>query len=258
MSNYDRYVIDILDIALDLIEYLGATDDCPTVTDVANHLNITRTRAFRILKTLERRGFVAVEPDTRGYHLGLKLLQIEKWVRQRIRLRDVAEPVLLQLAKETGDVTLLMVLSGDNAFTVETYQGSQRLQVDVPIGIPKPLHIGAAPRILLAHLPDQRREQLIGDMELTRYTAHTITDRDALRRCLDEIRTQGYVVAAEDYYLGEYSIGAPVRDDSGKVVGAISVTAPCDRDTPQRRKELTKLVMAAADRISERLGFGMA
>jgi DNA-binding IclR family transcriptional regulator len=257
MSNADQYVIDVVDKTLDLIEYLGEADGTPGVTEIAQELGTSRARVFRILKTLERKGYVASDPDTRGYSLGLKFLQIGKWVRHRIKLRDVAEPFLVKLARKTGDVTLLMVLMGDYAFTVDTYRGSQRLQVEVPIGIPKPLHIGAAPKVLLAHMPNEERERYIGNAELSRYTANTITDRDQLRDCLNEIRRQGYVVAEEDYYVGEYSIAVPVRDDNATVVGAISVTAPCDRDTPQRREVLVELLMSAAEGISERLGFGI-
>jgi DNA-binding IclR family transcriptional regulator len=258
MSNADQYVIDVVDKTLDLIEYLGTADGTPGVTEIAQELDISRARVFRILKTLERKGYVASDPDTRGYYLSLKFLQIGKWVRQRIKLRDVAEAFLVKLARKTGDVTLLMVLMGDHAFTVDTYRGSQRLQVEVPIGIPKPLHIGAAPKVLLAYLPNEDRERYIRDAELTGYTAHTITDQDELRDCLNEIRRQGYVIAEEDYYLGEYSIAVPVRDDSEQVVGAISVTAPCDRDSPERREDLIALLLAAADGISRRLGYGLA
>jgi DNA-binding IclR family transcriptional regulator len=258
MSNADQYVIDVLDKTLDLIEYLGTADGTPGVTEIAQELDTSRARVFRILKTLERKGYVASDPDTRGYSLGLKFLQTGKWVRQRIKLRDVAEPFLVKLARKTGDVTLLMVLMGDYAFTVDTYHGSQRLQVEVPIGIPKPLHIGAAPKVLLAYLPNEERERYMSNAELTRYTAHTITDHDELLDCLNEIRSKGYVVAEEDYYLGEYSIAVPVRDDSARVVGAISVTAPCDRDSPERREELVELLLSAAEGISKRLGFGIA
>jgi DNA-binding IclR family transcriptional regulator len=257
MVNKDQYIIDVVDIALDLIECLGNARKGVSVTELAQQLEISPTRAFRILKTLERKGFVVVDPDTRGYLLGLKFLQIGKWVRERIVLRDAAKPVLFQLAQDTGDVALLMVLMGDQAFTVDTYRGGNRIQIDVPIGVPKPLHIGAAPQTLLAYLPEPQRERLIEGMDLESYTEHTVTDRDALRANLDEIRARGYVFVADDYYLGEYAIGAPVRDDSGAVVGAISVTAPNERDSPARRQQLIKEMIDAAAKISQRLGFGL-
>lgn len=257
MAKQDQYIIDVVDITLDVIECLGGARKGLSATELAQRLEIGPTRTFRILKTLERKGFVVVDPDTHGYVLGLKFLQIGKWVRERITLRDAAESILSQLAQETGDVALLMVLRGDQAFTVDTYRGGNRIQIDVPLGVPKPLYIGAAPRILLAHLPESKRKRLMEEMALEAYTEHTLTDQDALCTCLDEIRDQGYIVAIDDYYLGEFAIGAPVRDDTGTVVAAISVTAPNERDSPLRRQQLIKEVQDAAGKISQRLGFGL-
>jgi DNA-binding IclR family transcriptional regulator len=258
MANLDRYVIDVVDTALDLIECLGGACSGLGLTELAQHLDISPTRAFRILKTLERKNFVVSDPETRTYHLGLKFLQLGTWVRSHIDLREASEPILFELAQETGDVALLMVLMGDHAFTIDTYRGSQRIQVEIPVGLPKPLHIGAAPRVLLAYLPEAERERLIEEMVLEAYTEYTVIDRDVLRTSLAEARAHGYIFAADDFYLGEYAIGAPVRDDSGAVVGAISVTAPNERDSPERRQELLGAVLDAAERISQRLGFGLA
>ena len=255
MPGQDQYVIEILDVTLDVIEYFVSSEGrAPQPPEIARQLNINRSRVFRILKTLERRGYIEADPESRGYRLGLKFLEVGECVREQIKLRRVAEPILSDLANKTGDVVLLMVLHGHTAVSIDTFRGGQRLQVAVPLGRPTPLHIGAVPKILLACLPEQERERVIKDMELTRFTANTITDRDALRRCLEEIRSQGYAVAEEDYYLGEYSVGAPVRDHGGRVIAGISVTAPQTRHSPQRLQELTEMVIDAATRLSARLG----
>jgi DNA-binding IclR family transcriptional regulator len=127
--------------------------------------------------------------------------------------------------------------------------------VEDPIGRPLPLHIGASPKILLAHLPAEERKRIIQHMELVRFTPNTITDRCELDRRLAEIRTQGYAVDEEDFEIGVYATGAPVRDHSGCVVAGVTVTTPAVRYTPQRRQELITMVVQAASRISGQMGW---
>jgi len=159
----------------------------------------------------------------------------------------------MELAKDTGDVAQILVLRGHNAVCIDSYRGDHRLQVAAPIGQPLPLHIGASPKILLACLPEQERERILQDIELTRFTPNTITDRDELRRCLEKIRTQGYAVDEEDFEVGGYGVGAPVHGRNGHVVAGITVSLPASRYSPQRRQELIEMVKNAAGRVSARL-----
>ena len=256
MPAKDRYTIEILDIALDVVEFLLATvGEPPRVSAIAQELGINRTRVFRILKTLESRGYVESAPLIQGYELGPRFVEIGDRLRGRVDLRRVAEPVLVDLAWTTGDTVYLMARYGDSAVLLDRRRGHQRLQVDEPIGRPFPLHVGAAPKILLAYLPDGEQERLVRTMELTPFTEHTITDRDELRRRLAQIRTQGYAVDEEEYELDACATGAPVRDHRGQVVATVSVVTPKTRYDSQRCTELIKAVVDAARRISALLGW---
>jgi IclR family KDG regulon transcriptional repressor len=255
MSNKGKYTIEVLDVTLDVIEYLAASGQEPQRhAEIARQLGIHRNRAFRILKTLEERGYVEANSETRGYQLGLKFLEVGELVHERLDVGRVADRILMELAKKTGDVAQLLVLYRHSAVCIDSYRGDHRLQVAAPIGQPLPLHIGASPKILLAHLPEQDRERILQSIELTRFTPNTITDRDELRHCLDEIRAQGYAVDEEDFEVGVYAVGAPVRDHCGRVVASITVTTPESRYSPQRRQELIEMVTNAASRVSARLG----
>jgi len=256
MPGQDRYTIEILDVTLDVIEYLLAAGGEPQrPSQLSRQLGIHRSRVFRVLKTLERRGYVEADPQTRGYQLGLRFLEIGEQVRERLNLRHVAEPILMELAQKTGDVAHLLVLYEHSAVCIDRYQGHHRLQVAAPIGQRLPLHIGASPKTLLAYLPGQERERIIREIELTPFTANTITDCDQLRRRLKKIRTQGYEVDEEDFEIGVYAVGAPVRDHSGRVVAGITVTTPDVRYSPERREQLIQLVVGCAQRISANLGY---
>ena len=102
MTDKGKYTIDILDVALDVIECLMLSGGKPLrASEIANQLTINRTRVFRILKTLEERGYSAFNPDTQGFRLGLKFLEINKEVLKGFNLRKEVEPILVDLAIST-------------------------------------------------------------------------------------------------------------------------------------------------------------
>ncbi len=258
MADKTDYRIDILDVALDLMEALLASGRPVGVSEVARAVGITRTRAFRILKSLEARGYVEPDSETQGYRLGLKLLEMGEGVREQLDLRRVAAPFLEELARETGDVAHMLVLRGDMAVCIERYQGSHSLQGAAPIGMPLPLHVGASPKLLLAYLPEAEREAHLASMQFERLTPNTITDPDTLRRHLVEVRAKGYSIDQENMEIGINAVGAPVRDHTGRVVAGVTVTTPVARWNDARRQTLINLTMQTAEAISAKLGYSWA
>ena len=256
MLQENRYVIEILDVALNIIDTMAFNpEESHSPSDLARQFNLNRSRTFRILKTLERRGFVDYDSKLETYRLGMKFLTIGNSVRDRISLRQEAEQVLKGLAAETGDCAYLIVPSGAAAIVVDRFSGGNMLQLSAPIGTLLPLHAGAAPKILLAFMPKDQRELHLNKMELTRYTPQTITEKSLLKRTLEEICRMGYAVDEQDFEVGAYAFGAPVYDHDGHVVAGLSICTPSARYSPERRKDLIRLVMAAARALSGKLGY---
>jgi len=256
MPEADRYVIEILDVTLNVIDTMASSqEESHSPSMLAKQFNINRSRMFRIFKTLEHSGFVDYDPKTETYRLGLKFLDIAQNIRNRLSLRKEAEQVLKDLAAGTGDCSYLIIASGNSAIIVDRYSGDNMLQLSAPIGSRLPLHTGAAPKLLLAFMPDDQREQLVREMELPSFTPNTIKDKDTLRKVLAEIRQQGYAVDEQDFEVGAYAFGAPVFDHEGNVVAGISITTPTARCSPKRHKELISMVLAAAQKLSEKLGY---
>jgi DNA-binding IclR family transcriptional regulator len=256
MAENDRYVIEILDVALNAIEAMASSEnEFHSPSGLARHLKINRSRLFRILKTLERRGYVEYDPKTETYRLGLNFLTISQNIQDRLNLRREAEDLLKKLAIDTGDGVHLVVLSGSAAIVIDRYLGDNMLQVAAPIGALLPLHTGAAPKLLLAHMLENERERLLEQIELTPYTPFTITDKQTLRQVLETIRQTGYSVDEQDFEIGVYAFGAPIYDNTGLVVAGISITTPAVRHDPERRERLIQMLLATARAVSQRLGY---
>ncbi len=256
MTVSDRYTIEILDVTLTAIEAMASSEkEFHSPSGLARYLNINRSRLFRILKTLERRGYVDFDPKTEMYRLGSKFLSLSRNIRDRFNLRRESEDALKKLAADTGDSVHLVCMSKNCAIVVDRYVGENMLQVSAAIGDQLALHIGAVPKLLLALLPDDERERILNEIVLTRYTPTTITDKNELRRVLDQIRQSGYSIDDQELEVGVYAFGAPIYDNTGCVIAGISVTTPVVRYDLARRNELIKMVVTTAREISIRLGY---
>ena len=256
MSDDGRYVIEILDLALEVIDTMASNqEEYLSPAYLARQIKINRSRTFRILKTLERRGYVEYDPKTETYRLGMKFLSISKNIRDRVSIRREAEEVLKDLALITGDSSYLVISTGKAAIVIDRYTGDNMLQLSAPIGTQIPFHVGAAPKLLLAYMPEEERQQVLEQIELEYFTPNTITNKNQFLNTLAEIRTYGYSVDEQDYEMGAYAFGAPVFDHDGVVIAGISITTPSARYTNTRRGELISMVVEAARTLSKKLGY---
>lgn len=168
-------------------------------------------------------------------------------------LRDRALPVMRDLAGVTEETVTLSILNGTEALCIERIEGKHVQVLATRIGTTLPLYAGAASRTLLASLPPERIDQILeGSLRpLTRYTE---VQPARLREIVLQIRDRGYAISDEDVTLGVAAIGAPIRDTSAQVRGAITISGTTKRLTRDRMPILVAQVANAAARISRALG----
>ncbi|MCB0168527.1 MAG: IclR family transcriptional regulator, partial [Anaerolineae bacterium] len=169
-------------------------------------------------------------------------------------LPKVSRPVLETLAQQTKETVTIEILSGEQSLTLDEISGSYVVGVSRYIGTRWPLHATSTGKVLLAHLPPARLDEVLS-APLAAYTPHTMTDIVALRQELANVQEQGYAIGNEELEIGFIAVGAPVRDHNGGVVAAIGVGGSSARLSQTVVYELIDLVMAAAQRISEQLGY---
>jgi IclR family KDG regulon transcriptional repressor len=113
-------------------------------------------------------------------------------------------------------------------------------------------------KVLLAGLSQAAVEQLIGSVELERFTEHTLVDKKQLYRVLDLIRDCGYGTDEEEYTVGVRCVAVPLRADGGQVVAAMSVSAPAIRFDAKGAERALALLKEASEEISQALGYRAA
>ena len=229
-----------------------------SLSAIAGSAKLDAGTTRRILVTLRDEGIVEQDAKSGHYALTVQTMRFASAVPDGQSLRDVAEDLLRTLADEIGATAFLSVARGDQAICLARFHGAAPVEVRWwALGVGRPFNCGAAPRLLLAHLPEQDRERILAQ-PLTAQTDKSITDPDELRAELDKIRRDGWAFARDDVALGLSAVAAPVCDDRGALVAAMSLgglTQHILGDTPEAEGAPRALgpLLACCARLSERI-----
>jgi IclR family transcriptional regulator, acetate operon repressor len=246
-------VVQSVDRALSIMEIL-ARDDWSGVTEIAKELGIHKSTVFRLVSTLERRGFVVQHADTQKYRLGFAVVRLASGVRYELDLTQVARPVCERLSEWSGETVNLAVLEGGEVVNVDQVNLSTATVSVNWIGRRSALHATSTGKVFLAYAPEQVLERYIR-RGLSTLTEHTITDAAVLRQHLDEVRQRGYASALEELEVGLHAVAAPVFGHEGDVVAAVGVSGPSYRLVPERIDEVGRLTADGGLEISRGLGY---
>jgi DNA-binding IclR family transcriptional regulator len=241
------------DRALDILGMF--TDARPTIGagDVADHLGVARSTAYRYVQSLVRSGFLE-EAEMGRLRLGRRILELAIIARRGLGLSDVARPVMRRLCADLGETILLTRLAGNAVVCLEREEAStQRIRISYERG--QLLHINAAASafVLLAWLHDHSLDPVLRSTPLERFTGRTLTSPSALRRRLAETAKQGFGLSQGELDENVLGVGAPIRDADDVVRAAISVAAFSTRMPKTRLPGVIGKVRAAADEISAAL-----
>ena len=236
--------------ALSVLELFSVEQPELSLAEIARHMDVHKSSVLRILATLESSGMVARDGRSGKYRLGLKILELAGQVLSRYDLRSVAAPYMEDLARRAGEIVHLAIRDGDQIVYLDKKGQGQVLTVATRVGGRHPAYASAMGKVLLAALPPEECSSLIRGKPLPRLTEHTITDPEALAQELARTRAQGFALDNEESFPGISCVAAPIRDRSGRVAAAISLTVPVQRMGAARREELRGLVVETARAIS--------
>ncbi len=223
-------------------------------SEISEALGLNRGRVFRILCTLESRGYVRQDPHTKRYRLGMKLFELGQAVARDFDLPHIAGPVLADLTAATGETSYVFALDGSEAVTVAKHECSQPMRIAAEVGRRHTLEIGAACNCILAYMPADQIDRVLGDGPLPRVAPNTPPNAAAVRRKLAEIRRLGYHLSEEEDQEGISAVAAPIRDAGASVIAAVALAMPSSRFLPEKLPVFIRETVNAARRMSEEMG----
>ncbi len=251
-----EYLIQAVSHALDLLEQFHDDVDELGVTELSKRLKLHKNNVFRLLATLESRGYIEQNRVTENYRLGLKTLELGQTFIKQMGLLRQSRPVLEALVKECNETTYVAILKEFHIVYLDVVETDLTVRVVPRVGARLPAYCTAAGKIQIAYMTDEELENYLPTKELKRFTPNTIIDRDELKKHLQQVAELGYAIDNEELDIGVRCVGAPIRDYTRRIIGAVSISGPSMRFTDERReKELIPLVKRAGEEISTKLGF---
>ncbi|MCX5073659.1 IclR family transcriptional regulator [Streptomyces sp. NBC_00513] len=217
--------------------------------EVAEDLGVHKSTALRLLRTLHEQGFVYRQQDGR-YRLGARIFALAAEAIENLDIRGIAHPHLVELNRLTGHTVHLALHQDDEVVYVDKVDSRYPVRMYSRIGRPVPLTVAAVAKLLLADLPEAERRALADRIDYPAYTARSTPDARAFLRELDLVREQGWATDFGGHEESVNCVGAPVRGPDGRVVAAMSVSAPTVVVGADALLELLPLVRRSADTIS--------
>jgi IclR family transcriptional regulator, KDG regulon repressor len=251
-----EYIIQAVSHALDLLEQFHGEDDELGVTELSKRLKLHKNNVFRLLATLESRGYVEQNKATENYRLGLKSLELGQTFIKQMGLLRQAQPVLEKMVEECNETSYISIFKDGFIVYLEIEETTMTVRVVPRIGIRLPAYCTAAGKVHLAFLREEELDKLYAKTKLISFTPKTLSSLDALKKELEEIREKGFAIDNEEYDIGVRCVAAPIRDYTRRVVGAVSLSGPSMRFTDERMdKELVPIVVREGEDLSTRLGY---
>jgi DNA-binding IclR family transcriptional regulator len=241
--------------AIDILSLLEENASL-SVAEISSHLAFPRSTTYKYLAVMRECRFVDYDQSLEKYKLGMKLFELGTTVQNRIVVGKIARPYLEELSNELGETVGLTVLDRNDALYVEKVEPeSTEIMVFLSRKVIRfPLHAGAASKILLAHLEDEKIETFLKTQKLVKYTGKTIVDTDKLRKEIKGIRKAGYAFSEEEIDLGVRALAAPIFDHEGKIVAGLVVFGPAQRIDDHKRERILKAIFECSRKISIGIG----
>ncbi len=224
-------------------------------SELSRKLEIPKSSASYLLRTLEQRGYLRRERASGKYYLGLKILNLSNSVRVGQDLREIALPAMQQLVEKIHLTTHLGILDHGEAVYIAKVEAPGFFKTDTWVGRRMPVHATAVGKVLIAVLPPAEVEAIIKEQGMVKKTAKTITVASKLMRELEKVSEQGYAIDDEENSPGGRCVAAPVYDSMGLIVAAVGVSGTTTQNDLAHLPKVIEQVRSTARRISQQLGY---
>ncbi|MCX8022009.1 MAG: IclR family transcriptional regulator [Syntrophorhabdaceae bacterium] len=258
-STKPSNLVQTIERVTQILDIVSKSPHGISIRILSSSLNLPKGTVHRLLTSLAYFGYIRQDAKTKNYLLGLKLLELGNLITSPLDLRKIAEPYLKELAEKTKETVHMVVLDQYEVVYIEKIEsevGTGGLKMASRVGARNPAHSCAVGKVLLSYLTEEELDTFIEKKGLPQRTPNTIVSPIQLKEHLLLVRNQGYAIDDEENEKGIRCVAAPIFDDKGRPVSAISISGPSFRVTKKLIQEvLKKELINTGLEISRALGF---
>jgi DNA-binding IclR family transcriptional regulator len=239
--------------AVEIINYIAQSDEELGATEISEGVGYGVSATYHLLNTLKECNYIKQDEKTKKYRLGLKLWQLGL---KAFKENDIAvdlKKYLVELKEDTGETSNLTVLDKKSIVYIAQEESDKMIKMFTKIGATAPLHCTASGKIFLAYMDKSKREDILKDYDLTKFTENTIDNREDLLKELEEIKNRGYGFDIEERDEDVSCVAVPIFDSAKGVLASISISGPHTRFTEENKEKWIPIILDIAQRASDSL-----
>lgn len=225
------------------------------VTELSNQLDIKPSTMHRFLSVLTQLDYVQKDTSTGKYYATLKIFQLGVSVRNKMSLISIARPYMEDLGDMLFETVNIAVFAQNSVVVIDRVQSPETLRTNIIVGQHLPAYCTAFGKVFLAAMSEKELDRYLNETTFKPLTTQTITDAQILRGELAKVAKDGFAIDNRELDENIRCIASPIRDESGKVVAALSISGPTSRMKLVRVRTLTKTIMDISAEISRKLGY---
>ncbi|KUO48741.1 MAG: IclR family transcriptional regulator [Desulfitibacter sp. BRH_c19] len=242
--------------AAKILDILATANREMALVEITNHLGLAKSTVHGLLSTLRKLNLVEQSGFNGKYRLGIRLFELGTIVSNNWDIRTVASPHIQRLLELLGETVHLVVMDNDEVLYVDKREWHHiSLRVVTQVGMRLPAHCTGVGKVLLAYMPASEVKGIVEKRGMPHFTKNTVTDLNRLMEDLEVIKLQGYAIDNEELISGVSCVAAPIYDNNGKVIGAISVSGPSGKIKGEKYSEIVEEITGTAMTISRELGY---
>jgi DNA-binding IclR family transcriptional regulator len=234
---------------LEIVESVAA--GAVTLPEIARRTGLSQSTAHRLASALVEARYLQHEPR-RGYSLGSKLIELGFQAYRGSSVLAAARPHLEQLAAQTLNTVHLATLVNDEVIYLDKLPGQRPIEVSSYIGGRNPITTTGVGKALVLDR-DENEWRNIRAREAQ--SGRNVPSEAAWLELMRDYAARGCAFDLGEAEPAIRCVAAPVRDATGRIVAAVSVTSVVQYMEPDRMEALVPVVKAQADAISVQLGW---
>lgn len=246
--------VQVINKAFDIIEQLATSESGLSLSEITEQTGYPKSTVHRLLATLIARHYIEKDESDSVYYLGLKFVEIASLYLNKIDLTTEAAPIMHTLATRFNATSYLGVLENNEVRYLEKIEKFNSLRLYTSIGKREPVYCTALGKVLLASLPKDECARIGESLIFEKLTPNTKMSYDELLLDIDFARQNGFALDNGEHTFGSSCVAVPIRDYTGNVIAAISLSGP-GLIQENKVETLFKELQASATSLSERIGY---